>query len=95
MRELMLAETWMNAQQALEKGFSDEISGDEEDDDEGDGEESSSSRNVARPAFARAAALTQSRIKSVTPASLMAARAQMHRTNSPGQPGKKREPASR
>lgn len=95
MRELMLAETWMNAQQSLEKGFSDELAGDDEDDDENDGEESSETMNRPRSPLTIAAAVTQQRIKSLSPAELMAARAQMHRTNHPGQPGKKREPASR
>jgi ATP-dependent Clp protease protease subunit len=97
MRELMLAETWMNAQQALDKGFTDEISADsDESEGEDDAEEDSSvSNSIRRPAFLAAAALTQARLKTVSPAQLMAARAQMHRRNHPGQPGEKREPASR
>jgi ATP-dependent protease ClpP protease subunit len=93
MRELMLAETWMNADKALELGFTDELGSDEEQDD--DEELDDSSAKGGRSSMAAAAALTQARIKSVTPAALMAARTAMHRRNHPGQPGEKREPASR
>lgn len=95
MRELMLAETWMNASQALERGFTDEVSDpDEDNDDDSTGDDSKDAKR-SRSSVAVAAALTQSRIKSVTPAALMAARAQMRLRNHPGQPGPKREPASR
>lgn len=97
MRELMAAETWMNAETALAKGFTDELTSD----DEGDDADASPDARMAnlgttrRPAFMAAAALTQNRIHSVSPAQLLAARTEMHRRNHPGQPGEKREPASR
>jgi ATP-dependent protease ClpP protease subunit len=47
MRDLMLAETWMNADQALEQGFTDEISHDD-DDEEGDEEESERAHPLER-----------------------------------------------
>ena len=91
MRELMIAETWMNAEQALELGFTDEIG---TEDPEEDGADEAATSN-ARPAFAVAAAVTQARIKEVSPAALMAAKAQMiHLKNHAGQPANKR-PASR
>lgn len=86
MRELMAAETWMNATQALEQGFTDEISADE------------AAAEEAAPAAAnkleQLAALTKERLKGATAASLMQARADMRRRNLPGQPGRS-EPASR
>jgi ATP-dependent Clp protease protease subunit len=94
MRELMLAETWMNAQQALERGFTDEVGSDNDEPDEDDSYEREAKR-ARHSSMAAAAALTESRIKSVTPAALMAARTQMHRRNHPGQPGSQRPPASR
>lgn len=90
MRDLMLAETWMNAEQALEQGFTDEIA-DIEGDDTADEVEATTNR--ARSPVAAAAALTQARIKSA--GNLMAAKAELHRLrNSPGQPGSP-QPASR
>lgn len=87
MLALMAAETWMNADEALSGGFTDEIVQDAE-------TEPAPAKANTVTKLAAAAALTQERIKSYSPAQLLVARAQMHRRNSPGQPGNQR-PASR
>lgn len=94
MLALMDAETWMNAQTALDKGFTDEIA----EDDTGDDEEAEPSTSKTSALIAAAAA-TQERIRSVSPASLLVARAEMRRRDTttrsdPAKPGTQR-PASR
>ncbi len=82
--------TWMNAAQALEQGFTDEIAEPEPVDEP---ETESAKNSIRGPAF-NALELTQKRIKSLSPAQLLAARTDMHRRNHPGQPGPAK-PASR
>lgn len=96
MRALMDAETWMSAQDALDKGFTDSIADPDEDDDSesDDDEDGDGKKNAATPLIA-AAARTQQLIRSTSPAQLMNARAEMRRRNHPGQPGQSRESASR
>lgn len=88
MRALMSDETWMNAEQALAGGFTDEIV------ETAAPAETDPAKAKAVTRVAAAAALTQQRINSVTTAELLAARADFHRRNHPGQPGNQR-PASR
>ncbi len=88
MRALMTAETWMNAQQALDAGFTDEISAD-------DSEADVAAHVEPTTNLERLAALTQERIKGVTTASLLAARAEQRRRDHPGRPGEQRPPAGR
>lgn len=78
--------TWMNAATALEKGFCDEIS------IAADSEEPAAAAPKKSPMAAIAEA-TQARIKTFTTGELLTARAEMHRRDHPGQPGKR--PASR
>jgi ATP-dependent Clp protease protease subunit len=80
--------TWMNAAKALELGFTDEIV---EDAEEGDAE---GAKNSVRSPMFNALQLTRDRLKGLTPASMLKAKADMNRRRNiiPGQPG---EPASR
>lgn len=71
LRDIMAAETWMDAEEAKRLGFTDEIAREEEkDDDEVDAK--------ASPLIA-ASLRTEERIRSVSAADLMAARAEMRR----------------
>lgn len=86
MLALMAAETWMSAQEAKDLGFTDEIAREDED-------TSAAAAASAKSNLVAAAARTQDRIKSISPADLMVARAEMHRRHRPGQPGTSARPA--
>lgn len=76
MRALMSAPpdgTWMNAAKALELGFTDEISADED-----DGEDFGPKDAVGSP-VSSALALTQRRLKSLSAGQLLSAKVDMHR----------------
>jgi len=82
LREMMAAETWMNAQEALDLGFCDEIAADPAAKD-------TAAASADLPVLGLAAQ-TQERIKTLSTARQLAARA----NRTPGQPGNQR-PASR
>ncbi len=89
MLKLMADETWMNAQESVDKGFAHEIAADPDE----EGEPAAAAKKS--PAVALVAT-TQARIKSVSAGQLLAARADMHRRDHPvGQPTEKQHPASR
>lgn len=81
MLELMATETWMNAQTALDKGFTDEISSDDTG-DEGSADGANASAG-ASSALVAASAETARVLSGVTQAQLMRARADMHRRRTP------------
>ncbi len=87
MLKLMAAETWMNAQDAVDKGFAHEIS-------EDPAEPSAAAASATKAPAVALVEATQARIKSVSAGQLMSARADMHRRDQPG-PAPEKHPASR
>lgn len=91
MRALMAATTWMTAADAKARGFTDEISGDS-------GDDAKASATDKRSTMAATAASTQQRLRDSTSDLLAfrtAAAAASRKDHSPGQPGKRAQPASR
>lgn len=91
MRAVMVATTWMTAQEAKAAGFTDEIAGS----DDADAKASAAGK---KSAMAATAATTQERLRAST-SDLLAFRAAAatatRKDISPGQPGKRAAPASR
>ncbi len=92
MLAVMAGETWMNATEALAQKFTDEIAPAVTADAEETGEEAATAS--AHP-MVRSAARTQEQLTSVSPATLLAMKAEMRRRNHPGRPGEQRTPAGR
>jgi ATP-dependent Clp protease protease subunit len=83
--------TWMNAESALEKGFTDEIGVSATDDEGEDAPAALAASATGTERMAAAISMTQRRIKTLSTSKLL----EMHLKDRPGQPGERRPPASR